>query len=202
MLMRVCLKRVGSSRKGGSVPSIRNDRWTPAFCASGAMMRRQASPISSSDTHSARSVMPPASIFDRSRISLRMSFRCTPEARMSCTYSSCLTASEPYRPAIIISENPMIALRGVRSSWLILARKADLARSAALARSRAATSSTVWVSSRSCPRLPRSMARPSCTPACRHQVEQDGIGRPGLAAVKLHHRDHFRAPQDTGKATP
>ena len=72
--------------------------------------------------------MPPASIFDMSRMSLMTSSRYSPLSRMSREYSLYFSApSGPNIAASMISEKPMMALSGVRSSWLILARNFDLA---------------------------------------------------------------------------
>ena len=68
----------------------------------------------------------PASILDRSRMSLISESRCWPEAWMSCTYSACLALSSPNILSRSTSEKPMMALSGVRSSWDMLARNSDL----------------------------------------------------------------------------
>src|SRR5436190_4666588 len=68
--------------------------------------------------------MRPASILDRSRMSLIKASRCraAPSTRSSGS-RSCFAASASSRS---ISLTPMMALSGVRSSWLILARNCDL----------------------------------------------------------------------------
>ncbi len=70
----------------------------------------------------------PASILDRSRMSLMSESRCRPEESMSCRYSSCLSLSSPNMRSSSASEKPMMALSGVRSSWDMLARNSDLCR--------------------------------------------------------------------------
>ena len=56
-----------------------------------------------------------------------------PLRRMSLTYSPYFSLpSAPKSPVSMISEKPMMALSGVRSSWLILARNSALARLALL----------------------------------------------------------------------
>ena len=71
--------------------------------------------------------MRPASIFDMSRMSLMTSSRYWPLWWMSRQYSRYLSVpSGPNIPDSMISEKPMMALSGVRSSWLILARNFDL----------------------------------------------------------------------------
>src|SRR5207302_1770006 len=68
--------------------------------------------------------MRPASILDRSRMSLIKASRCraAPSTRSSGSVS-CFKASASSRS---ISLTPIMALSGVRSSWLILARNCDL----------------------------------------------------------------------------
>jgi len=68
----------------------------------------------------------PASIFERSSISLIRLRRWVPAAFTRRSGSSAF--SVPKRPALvtIISVSPMMALSGVRSSWLMLERNCDL----------------------------------------------------------------------------
>ena len=68
----------------------------------------------------------PASIFARSRISLIISRSIRPELRMFSTYRFCFGSSDSIEPST--SEKPMMLLSGVRSSWLIVARKSPLSR--------------------------------------------------------------------------
>ena len=68
----------------------------------------------------------PASIFDRSRMSLMSESRWRPEEWMSCRYSSCLSFSSPNMRSSSTSEKPMMAFSGVRSSCDMLARNSDL----------------------------------------------------------------------------
>ena len=68
----------------------------------------------------------PASILDRSRIS---EINCSNNRLFSSTISAyCFLSSGSFVSCIIL-EKPTMALRGVRISWLILARKADFNRS-------------------------------------------------------------------------
>ena len=84
----------------------------------------------------------PASIFERSRISLISSSRCRPESRMSRTYSSWRSLSSPNIRSSSTSEKPITALSGVRSSCdmlgqelrLVAARDLELLASCARAR--------------------------------------------------------------------
>ena len=77
---------------------------------------------------SSSSVCFPASILDMSRISLIKSSKCFPLSFMLVAYSRYFSLK--MGPSIcdsIISEKPITAFKGVRSSWLILARKRDFA---------------------------------------------------------------------------
>ena len=80
----------------------------------------------------------PASIFDKSRMSL---INCNNKVllfSMMLTYS-CFSSSSSVEANM--PEKPTIALRGVRISWLILARKADFRRLDSSARSLAVVNS-------------------------------------------------------------
>ena len=57
--------------------------------------------------------------------------RCRPDSRMSWRYSVCFSLMSPNIFSARISENPMMALSGVRSSCDMLARNSDLCRLAA-----------------------------------------------------------------------
>ena len=70
----------------------------------------------------------PASILDRSRMSLMSDSRCRPDSRMSPRYSACLSLISPNIRSERTSEKPMIALSGVRSSCDMLARNSLLCR--------------------------------------------------------------------------
>ncbi|MNT79813.1 hypothetical protein D3C72_2191920 [compost metagenome] len=100
-------------------------------------MRRRLSSISASRSMvSQRIFIWPASIFDMSRMSLMTCRRCLPLSWMSRAYSEYFGEPiGPNMPASRISEKPRMALSGVRSSWLILARNSDFALLAASARS-------------------------------------------------------------------
>ena len=65
----------------------------------------------------------PVSIFDMSRMPLTTASRCAPESLISLAYSWRRAPSSRIRSSFIsMSEKPMMALSGVRSSWLMLAR--------------------------------------------------------------------------------
>src|SRR3990172_2309188 len=68
----------------------------------------------------------PASILERSRMSLIRERRWRPEERTSWRYSACFSFTSPNIRSWRTSEKPMMALRGVRSSWDMLARNSDL----------------------------------------------------------------------------
>ncbi len=59
------------------------------------------------------SSMRPASIFERSRMSLMRERRCRPDSRMSWRYSVCFSLTSPNIFSARISENPMMAFSGV-----------------------------------------------------------------------------------------
>ena len=69
----------------------------------------------------------PASIFERSRISLISPSRSCPPRCTQPSEASCSALSGPSTPASSASVNPRIAVIGVRSSWLTLARNRDFA---------------------------------------------------------------------------
>ena len=79
----------------------------------------------------------PASILDKSRISLINMRRCLPARTMRPTGSENVHHALPALPHASISAMPMMALRGVRSSWLIFARNWLFVRFAASASLRA-----------------------------------------------------------------
>jgi len=80
----------------------------------------------------------PDSILDMSRMPLTTDSRCWPESLISCAYSRRRAASSIKACSCAISsEKPIMALSGVRSSWLMVARKRVLAASAASAALRA-----------------------------------------------------------------
>ena len=66
----------------------------------------------------------PALIFEISRISSINASKVWPDVRMALIYLACTLSSE-----VVVSKSliPMMPLRGVRNSWLILATKLDLA---------------------------------------------------------------------------
>ena len=79
--------------------------------------------------------MRPASTLARSRILLISESRCSELARIFSRFSNCLTGRTSFARRITSRVKPMIALSGVRNSWLMLARKLLLARLASSAAS-------------------------------------------------------------------
>ena len=77
----------------------------------------------------------PASTLERSRISLISWSRWRPLTSTLLMYLVCFSFSSPKVWSHRISEKPIMALRGVRSSWLILARNSLLVRVAVSAAS-------------------------------------------------------------------
>ncbi len=115
------------------------DRFSPR-----ARARSFSSAITSSTTdagsHRTRSiVIRPASIFERSRMSLTTPSRCVLLCLIVSVYCRCSSGSQASSSSR--SVKPMIAVIGVRISWLMLARNALLAW---LARS---ASALAWLSS-------------------------------------------------------
>ena len=97
-------------------------------------------------------VMPilPASSADMSRISLSRRSRCCAELRAVCTQSRWCALSGPSSSSR--SSMPSMPLKGVRSSWLMLARNWLFSRLAVSARALAQRSSALSCSSATCSR--------------------------------------------------
>ena len=140
----------------------------------------------------------PASMRASDRMSLITPRRCVPEFRMSAEYSLYLgIACGPNRSPAMISEKPMIAFSGVRSSWLILAMNDDLAElDASAAFAEIDTCTSRWISPRqridrktSAAQIPDSrliaqgqypdMNAPSCEGTCHDSVP---IRRPSISS--------------------
>src|SRR4029450_1396278 len=97
----------------------------PSPRAPAARIRALSSAVGRWKSVSSSSIRP-ASIFDRSRMSLIRDKRCCPEAWMSFEYSSCFSFSSPNIRSPRTSEKPMMAFSGVRSSCDMLAKNSDL----------------------------------------------------------------------------
>ena len=72
----------------------------------------------------------PASIFEKSRMSLITSSSASPELAAVCAYSRCCGARSVASSSSVI---PITPLSGVRISWLMLARNSDFEREASTA---------------------------------------------------------------------
>ena len=81
-----------------------------------------SSTVRTSKSVSSRRILP-ASIFEKSRMSLTISRRASPEVRTDSAYSR-WTGSSSVSSSTRVS--PMTPFIGVRISWLMLARKSDL----------------------------------------------------------------------------
>ena len=68
----------------------------------------------------------PASIFERSSTWLMRPSRCVPARFTRCSGSWAFSVPKRAAFVTIISVSPMMALSGVRSSWLMLERNCDL----------------------------------------------------------------------------
>ena len=144
-LVTICAKRVGSpitavGRSAGQ--SMRSAR--PLFCTCGSSTETDCSAVlrRSKGTDSVSSC--PASIFEKSRMSLRICSSESAERRITSTERRWAFARLPFSSSSVMPMTPFI---GVRSSWLMVARKADFARLAASAASFEALSSRLLFSS-------------------------------------------------------
>ena len=116
-LMRICFTARESAISGGrSVGTSVRSASLPALARS-LTRRRQERTTSDTCSFSLCSSNLPASIFERSRMSLMIFSRCTPLSWMSLAYSLyCSLPSGPNISRCITSEKPMTAFKGVRSS--------------------------------------------------------------------------------------
>ena len=98
--------------------------WMLFWAASGSTVLATSPMTSLTSTVCRRSSIWPASILERSRMSLINPRRCFP-LEWICSRNRLRVAGVnwPLPASINSSENPRMALRGVRSSWLMLARK-------------------------------------------------------------------------------
>ena len=141
-LSAICRTRVGSPRmKRGSSGSMSSRTSTPFSTARSTI----ESTVPSSSATASKSTLSnsrcPASIFEKSRMSLISASSASPleraiSANSRCWTSRCVSSSRPVMP--------ITPLRGVRISWLMVARKALLARLPASAASRAARDASAW----------------------------------------------------------
>ena len=125
-LSSACRKRVWSAwmvpRSGGQSTTIR----LPFFAVIGSTVLTTSSISGANGNDSRCSSIRPASIFDRSRMSLIRASRCRAARSTRSSGSSSSSRLKSRASSSSISVTPMMALSGVRSSWLILARNCDL----------------------------------------------------------------------------
>jgi hypothetical protein len=166
-LNSTCRTRVPSAMIGNGASSrLTSQCWRLA-------VRRLAvsatAPVIASRTSVAARVraMRPASIFDRSRMSLISPSRCRPLRSTASRNSRCSSGTSPAPPLRMRSEKPMIALSGVRSSCDMFARNSPLRRAARW------SSAFFWISSRSLRRISSKVrARSSATTAWSPSVRR------------------------------
>jgi len=130
-LSRICLILSGSPNKyGGMLGSMWMLKLSPLLlsCTINKLRRDWQLSLREKSIFSSSSL--PASIFEKSRMSLMMDNRASPESCMVLTYCSWVSDSF-VSPRI--SAMPMMPLSGVRISWLMWARNCDLAADAAAA---------------------------------------------------------------------
>ena len=162
--------RVGSpSMRGGTLRStctIRSSPLASASTADGTMMSCTklcgSKVIRSSSTD-------PASILDRSRMSLMSTSKRSPDATSVCVCDLCWRFSGEASNACAMPSTPF---SGVRTSWLMLARNSDLARVAASAAFVALSSSMVRSATRR-----SSVSWASCRSSARRRIDRSGSTR-------------------------
>ena len=140
-LIRICLSARLSATISGSSAGTLTMISSPASRAL-SRSRSQQLPITvASGNGSGLISKSPVSILVMSRMPLTTERRCVPDSWMSAAYSRRRSASSRISASFTsISEKPMIALSGVRSSWLMVARKRPLA---VLARSASRRASSI-----------------------------------------------------------
>src|SRR4029079_708189 len=144
-LSAICLNARGSPVMTGTFSGTRVTRSTPLSRAFKASRLQQWSSAARGPNGSGEISKLPDSIFDMSRMPLTTPSRCSPGSLMRCAYS--LRRAAPTistSSCTIISEKPMMALSGVRNSWLMVARKRVLDASACSATVRASSSACSW----------------------------------------------------------
>ncbi len=186
----ICLNARGSPVMTGRSSGARVTRSMPFSRAFSASRLQQLISAARGANGSGAISKLPDSIFDMSRMPLTTDNRCWPESLISCAYSLRRAASSiSASSCTIISEKPMMALSGVRSSWLMVARKRVLAASACSAAVRARSSACSWIlrsvtsritattSASALPRLRRLLERPAT------HLDPDEIDRDVLTAL-------------------
>ena len=113
---------------------------SPFFRASGRIVATASRMSWAGSTSAMMSRTRPASILEMSRIEVMSWRRFSPFSMMIPRYSFCSSVSGPPSPSSIISEYPITLVSGVRSSWLIVARKLDFSRSSSFSRAKLSSS--------------------------------------------------------------
>ena len=140
-----CPSRTPSPCRTGGTPLSRTTSSRPLASTLSATRAVTLLTICSSSKSVGSSVILPASILEKSRMSLMIASRCmaAPDTLSSCC--NCLVLSGSRRIRCV---RPMMAFIGVRISWLMLARNELLARLALSATSLAwRSASAAWCSS-------------------------------------------------------
>ncbi len=125
-LSRICLSRMESAVSAPRFSCASTVRRFLFVSASWPAVPMTSSRRRARFTGSGLSSSLPASIFERSSISLMRLRRCVPAAFTRRSGSSAFSVPKRAALVTIISVKPMMALSGVRSSWLMLARNWDL----------------------------------------------------------------------------
>ena len=121
-LSSICLN-LPASASMSPMPVLSASRWICFCVVNDSTVLRTWSIISETDSGWIRSSICPASILDRSRMSLMSPSRCLPLVWICCrNLKRVVEECCPSGASISSSEKPRIALRGVLSSWLMLAR--------------------------------------------------------------------------------
>ena len=132
--------RVGSPRSQRGTPSVATSMLSPLRSACSAISERVWSRTASRAKSVCSSARRPASIFDKSRMSLMMESRCRAASLILLSRSPCSIVGDARCNRWV---RPRMAFIGVRISWLMLARNALFARLALSAAALATSSSMV-----------------------------------------------------------
>ncbi len=191
-LVRICFRRVGSpTTRRRAAASISATRASALPRARGPNRARVSSTRAPRSNGWASISMRPASSRLKSRISARIWFRAPAELTIVPTSSRCIGSRLAPRST---SARPRTPFRGVRISWLILARNSLLARLAASARRTAASSSSAWrfmsVISMRRPITPPSAVRRSSISSQRPSAMRCSWRRPGLCSMASRRASH------------
>ena len=126
-LVNTCFRRVTSASTPPAAGSNCSRRRNWRCSARPATMPRQAATIGCSSSGSSVSCTAPDSMRARSRVSLIRSSRCQPARWICCVHSRWWAANAGSRSRPSNWAKPIMALSGVRSSWLMRDRNSLLA---------------------------------------------------------------------------